>query len=162
VSVLQTTKPKVCIQAYKGKFMTIISQFFEDDHRRLDQLFEQFQQASGQTKLDHFDQFTSGLLAHIDWEENLLFPAVEKSAGFQANAGPTHVMRIEHEQIKQCLVLIKEKLADEANAELLESRLLDILAEHNFKEERILYPTCDNTIAKKDADTLVSQCLILQ
>ena len=138
--------------------MSVITEFFEDDHRRLDRLFEQFQAANDHAKQTLFNEFQLGLLKHIDWEENLLFPAVEQAAGFPAQAGPTHVMRIEHEQIKQCLALIANMLAEHKNSSVVEARLLDILAEHNVKEERILYPTSDNTIAKPDAEALIMAC----
>lgn len=138
-----------------------ITEFFEHDHQRLDNLFKEFQQ--NQLVIDKatplFHSFKQGLLRHIEWEEELLFPAVEVAAGLLPNMGQTHVMRMEHFQIKECLELIETKLADQADSTLVQDRLLDILAEHNIKEERVLYPMSDDSIPEYEAKRIINQCL---
>jgi iron-sulfur cluster repair protein YtfE (RIC family) len=139
---------------------TLLSDFFEQDHQRLDQLFNKFQQETNDANLavSLFSEFKHGLEQHIEWEEQILFPAVEQAAGFPINAGPTHVMRMEHQQIKECLMLIQTKVQKHEDSKLAEMRLLDILAEHNFKEERVLYPMSDQSISESNAQTIIEQC----
>lgn len=137
-----------------------ITEFFEQDHQRLDLLFSEYQQQKGNTEqaTPLFLKFKQGLLQHIDWEEQLLFPSVEKAAGFPPNAGPTHVMRMEHGQIKDCLQLIEMKLSQQQDSQAIETRLLDILASHNMKEEQILYPMSDESIPAEQATSIVASC----
>jgi iron-sulfur cluster repair protein YtfE (RIC family) len=137
-----------------------ITQFFEADHQRLDKIFSTFQQADmlSPQAIELFSDFKRGLLKHIDWEESFLFPEVEEAAGFPPNAGPTHVMRIEHFQIKECLELIENKLNNQQDSSLVQDRLLDILAEHNMKEERVLYPMSDQSIDQQIAIQIIAKC----
>lgn len=137
-----------------------ITQFFEADHQRLDKILSAFQQSdmTSPEAFELFSDFKQGLLKHIDWEESFLFPAVEEAAGFAPNAGPTHVMRMEHFQIKECLDLIENKLNNQQDSSLVQARLLDILAEHNMKEERVLYPMSDQSIDHCIATQIIEKC----
>lgn len=139
---------------------TLITDFFEHDHQRLDQIFAEFQQNKHDNSLALalFSQFKTGLVQHIEWEEQLLFPNVEKAAGFPPNAGPTAVMRMEHVQIKDCLTLIERQLNQEGDTSSIESQLLAILSSHNMKEENILYPMSDESIPANTAQSIVAQC----
>ncbi len=137
-----------------------ITDFFEQDHQRLDQLFAEYQRQKSNIEqaTPLFLKFKQGLLQHIDWEEQLLFPSVEQAAGFPPNAGPTHVMRMEHSQIKDCLQLIEMKLSQQQDSQAIETRLLDILAGHNMKEEQVLYPMSDQSIPAEQAASIVDSC----
>jgi len=125
-----------------------INQFFTHDHHRLDDLFIQFQKAEKhELQLELFQQFQEGLTAHIEWEEQLLFPQIEQAAGFPPHGGPTHVMRMEHQQIKECLSNIEQAITQMQESKGSQQQLLNILSEHNIKEENILYPLCDRLLA---------------
>ena len=136
--------------------MNSISDFFIDDHRRLDALLEQFQLPTNDltTKTDIFSQFKQGLLEHIDWEEKHLFPTLEVAAGWPGNAGPTFVMRTEHELIKQHLNYIEQGLSA-GQTDIKLQGLLDILQEHNDKEETILYPKSDQILSPQDKSQIL-------
>lgn len=139
---------------------TLITDFFEQDHHRLDQIFAEFQQNKQDTEkaIELFSQFKSGLIQHIQWEEKLLFPSVESAAGFPPNAGPTAVMRMEHIQIKDCLSLIEKQLNQAGDTAAMEAQLTHILSGHNMKEENILYPMSDESIPADTAQHLIAQC----
>lgn len=141
---------------------TLITDFFEQDHKRLDQIFTEFQQSKhDKTRAQAlFSQFKTGLIQHIEWEETLLFPNVEKAAGFPSHAGPTAVMRVEHMQIKDCLSLIERQLKQQADTTAIETQLLAILASHNMKEENVLYPMSDESIPVQSAQDIVAQCQV--
>jgi iron-sulfur cluster repair protein YtfE (RIC family) len=123
-----------------------IAGYFEDDHARLDRLFQEFQ---GTKRHDlaraavSFAEFKAGLERHIVWEEESLFPGFEDKTGMH-NAGPTAVMRMEHRLIKQCLQAIAQKLeCQDPDTEAEESGLRQTLGDHNRKEEQVLYPAID-------------------
>ena len=70
-----------------------------------------------------------------------------------SNAGPTAVMRTEHKQIKELLEKIRVNLAnDNIHARDLENGLIEILTEHNNKEESILYPWIDSSVSEKEKE----------
>jgi len=65
------------------------------DHDRLDEIFEGFKKlkdddidAAGKL----FLEFKTGLLQHINWEEDILFPVFEQKTGIH-DTGPTAIMR---------------------------------------------------------------------
>ncbi len=139
---------------------SIITDFFEQDHQKLDKLFTQFQNSKHDQRLaiELFSQFKLGLLQHIEWEEELLFPMLEKASGLSSNAGPTAVMRIEHRQIKDYLTLIEQWLVQTNSTEELEIQLIDLLSSHNTKEERVLYPMSDHHINSDMAQHIINCC----
>lgn len=130
-----------------------ISVTFEQDHDRLDALFNTFQQQKRKdfTKAQEaFVEFKFNLQRHIVWEEDVLFPKWEENSGM-AEGGPTQVMRTEHRMIGQCLEAIHEKVqAQNPDSDREEGRLLEILKSHNMKEERILYPSIDQVISEAE------------
>ena len=130
-----------------------ISVTFEQDHDRLDGLFESFQQ---QKRTDFagakraFMEFKTGLLRHIRWEEDLLFPKWEENSGM-AEGGPTQIMRSEHRSIRDGMDAIQRGIDHEGlDSGGDEQRLLELLKAHNMKEERILYPSMDQVIDEEE------------
>lgn len=85
---------------------------------------------------------TGVLLEHIRFEEEALFPLLEERVGLSPDQGPTAVMRQEHGQFK-ALIQNAVKNLEAGNGEGFRASLRSLLqglGEHNFKEERILYP----------------------
>ena len=127
-----------------------VSSFFEEDHDRLDALFTRFLtlkcEEPGEA-IELLRKFTDGLLRHIEWEEQILFPLFEANVGH--SGGPTEVMRLEHSQIKQLLERIRQDITSGTDSAEYEQRLLSVLGEHNWKEENILYPAMDNQLTSR-------------
>jgi regulator of cell morphogenesis and NO signaling len=131
----------------------LISEFFEADHDRLDELFKNYQEAKAGDlpgAKEKFNAFQSGLRRHIVWEEEILFALFENRTGM-FTSGPTAVMREEHRQIKEHLQSIDQKLSNnDVHCEPEENRLLGVLTVHNQKEEEILYPAIDRMAVEGD------------
>lgn len=130
-----------------------VSQFFQDDHARLDGLFAGFQDHknsdAGKSR-ELFREFKQGLERHIQWEEKILFPVFEGKTGMH-DTGPTAVMREEHRQIRELLQTIEKRLGDgSARTDHEEALLTGHLGLHNMKEERILYPAIDQSIGEPE------------
>jgi regulator of cell morphogenesis and NO signaling len=134
-----------------------ISEFYEQDHDRLDELFKTFQKMkrSDFTKAkEAFKAFKFGLQRHIVWEEDLLFPLWEEKTGM-SEGGPTFVMRAEHRQIGQQLEAIHDKVAEQnPDSDQEEQALLNLLGSHNMKEERVLYPAIDQVTSPDERETV--------
>lgn len=128
------------------------------DHRRLDDLFADAKRALAAGEVaraaEQFAAFREGLERHMAVEEQVLFPAFESLTGI--TAGPTRVMRAEHDQMRELLDAISSRLAQDAPGpqQTPLAELTALLYAHNGKEERILYPTTDH--AAEAAGTLES------
>lgn len=137
--------------------MKSIKKFFEEDHKRLDKIFENFEKKINNDfnkAKSIFHDFKIGLQRHIVWEENVLFPIFEEKTGMK-NVGPTQVMRIEHKMIKEQLEKIHDKIkSSNKNISELSTKLIEILSTHNKKEESILYPWIDETLDKKELSSV--------
>ncbi len=126
---------------------------FAADHDRLDQLFAEFQRLK---RIDYpkakenFKEFKTGLQRHIVWEEQILFPAFENKTGM-CDVGPTAVMRAEHRQIGARLEALHDKVRHaDPESDQEEEALLQLLAQHNLKEESVLYPAMDRMMSEQE------------
>lgn len=120
-------------------------------HKHCDELFadaeDLVRRGEWQKSAAQFARFRGELEAHFESEEQTLFPALESATGM--SGGPTQVMRYEHQQMRALLDDIAEAMTarqGEAAAALADT-LLVMMQQHNLKEEHILYPMCDRTLA---------------
>lgn len=143
-----------------------VTDYFQTDHRRLDAIYERFEDAAALSDWDKaladFREFSLGLKRHIKAEEEILFPLFEEKTGM-VDAGPTFVMKMEHKEIKELLERIENGAAS-ANASVVnEARtlLMNILADHNMKEEHILYPESDSFISDDERSEVIKKTQLL-
>lgn len=130
-----------------------INQHYTEDHQHLDDLFHEFQRLKfiDRWKAEQaFHEFKTGLERHIVWEEEILFPAFEGKLNHLQD-GPTTVMRLEHQEIRNHLEAVAQKIAEE-NFETKDDELAleTILCPHNHKEEGILYPMMDQVFSEQE------------
>ncbi len=135
-----------------GNKMKSVSDYFADDHDKIDGFFAEFRALKRQDPAlakQRFKEFLKSLTRHIVWEEEVLFPAFEKSAP-EALPGPTTVMRMEHREIKKRLDAIHDKVrVGNPQSGEEEEALRSLLESHNMKEEKILYPAIDAAMGKE-------------
>jgi hemerythrin-like domain-containing protein len=128
-----------------------ISQYLTADHHHCDDLFADAENAVAnddwRTAKTQFKAFEAATLLHLTREENILFPAFEARTGI--SHGPTTIMRSEHVEIRETLQAMELAIAEQdADAYLgLAETMLMLLRQHNMKEEQILYPMADQTLA---------------
>ena len=127
------------------------------DHDRLDALeedaFQRLAAGDAEGARGRWSEFVVGLLRHIRFEEEVLFPEFEARCG----AGPTEVMRFEHRGIEALVEAIGEALAAPVSALALREQLHDLLGMHNVKEEHVLYPATDRSLRAEERDALVAR-----
>ncbi len=129
--------------------------FMGKDHDRLDSIFKKFRSYKNIDKnkaIKLFHEFKSDLQRHIVWEEEILFPLFERKTGM--NDGPTVVMRMDHNNIKDLLERIINNLNRDIPSKDLENELVLILTDHNEKEESLLYPWIDNSVNNKEREEI--------
>ena len=73
------------------------------------------------------------------------------------NMGPSAVMRHEHKMIKDLLKQIHEQVMDAMDSVSLEFELLQMLGQHNVKEENVLYPMIDQLTDSKQKEEIFSK-----
>lgn len=141
----------------------LISDYFKEDHDRLDDLFRKFQEMREKMPEkagEFFKPFKMGLEQHILWEEQILFPLFEQRTGM-IGQGPTVVMRLEHQEIKKLLSEIDSGIrSQKAETTGQAQTLSDILGEHNAKEEQILYPMIDEAVSEKERQEILEKVTI--
>jgi len=139
-----------------------VTEYFESDHRRLDAIYDRFQDEfrAGEWEAAEADfrEFRLGLKRHIKAEEEILFPTFEEKTGM-VDAGPTFVMRMEHKDIQDYLdrVLEGAEAKDPARTKDAAALLTGILADHNMKEEHILYPESDSFLNGTERSDVVKK-----
>jgi iron-sulfur cluster repair protein YtfE (RIC family) len=141
-----------------------VSQVLPPHHKHCDDLFAAAEEAAQQGDWARCGSALAGfaleLRAHLAAEEAVLFPAFEAASGMKN--GPTQMMRIEHEQMRELLGQLEAGLAaqDAEGFDGAAETLLILMQQHNMKEENILYPMCDRALAGdvgRVTDTLLTQ-----
>lgn len=122
-----------------------ITQILGDDHRDLDAQWERIRTVSGTdpaTRQEMFAAFAAGLLHHIAVEEELLFPVLESADPVRQTLAAR--LREEHREIRETLHRIEVALSCGPESwEELGTELIDVLWEHNAREEGAAYPWLD-------------------
>jgi iron-sulfur cluster repair protein YtfE (RIC family) len=137
--------------------MTTLTEPLHRHHKHCDDLFADAEAAvaSGDWTLAQtaLTGFHAELETHFRTEEEVLFPAFESATGM--TGGPTQMMRYEHVQMRDLLAQMEGGLAsrDKAAFAGAAETLLIFMQQHNMKEENILYPMCDRSLAAQ-ADAL--------
>ena len=135
-----------------------ISGFFEKDHDEIDQILATVDCARPGEALPRFEEFDRRLERHIVWEESLLFPSAVDAAP-HLEQGPVGMMKMEHVRIRASKAEAVRCLrgGDAAGARRAIEEMLEALGPHNMKEERILYPLCDQLLAGPAAEALLAR-----
>lgn len=128
------------------------------DHRRCDRLLALVETDAGRGDWDRIGaealDFERAMEGHFRFEEETLFPSLE--ARVPMAAGPTGVMRLEHRQLRalmtDLLAAVQARDGDECLG-ILETLHL-ATQQHNAKEEGILYPLADQTLATQAPELL--------
>lgn len=138
--------------------MTTISDFMSNDHRACDKLFalaeESAAKGNWEKASDQFAAFRRETEHHLAMEEETLFPAFDEQAGMAG--GPTHVMRSEHQQMRQVIDDMAARLAakDSDGYLGLSETLMLLMQQHNMKEEQILYRMMDQAFGAEASGIL--------
>jgi iron-sulfur cluster repair protein YtfE (RIC family) len=138
--------------------MSTILEFLGGDHRACDDLFASAEAAAAQKNWDSarslFGQFQAAMAHHLAMEEDVLFPAFESRTGM--SSGPTQVMRMEHEQMRDLMQEMANAVAagNQDSYLGLSETLNMLMQQHNLKEENMLYPMSDRVLGADSASLI--------
>ena len=138
--------------------MPRITDVMSTDHHRCDEIFAKAEEAISKGDWEQgaaaFQEFNDAMERHFTMEEGVLFPTFEQRTGM--TAGPTQVMRMEHMQMRQLFSEMEEAVEQKDQDKYLglSETLLMVMAQHNTKEEQILYTMADQTLRDEATDVL--------
>lgn len=129
-----------------------LSELMGGDHQDLDERWERLR-STPETDLEArrrlFEAFREDLLDHIALEESELFPRMQ-----EADPGQRALVErllTEHREIRGALDRISDRLAHGSGSiEDLGQELIDVLWEHNAREEAAAYPWLDEHVTTEE------------
>jgi hemerythrin-like domain-containing protein len=138
------------VKTNEREAMTTLHAYLAGDHRACD---EEYGWAESRVVCGDwpnakqaFGGFTRHLEHHLEQEEQVLFPALERATG--STMGPTAVMRSEHEHMR-ALVRTMAAAIDARDATVFfdyADSLRMLMHQHNLKEESVLYPMAERVL----------------
>jgi iron-sulfur cluster repair protein YtfE (RIC family) len=137
-----------------------VTEYLAADHRRIDAVIADIGAMIEDNELERadscFGDLDAALRRHIHIEEEILFPIFEAAVGL---SGPTSVMRFEHRKIEGWLDELKGALFESSRprASTAMAELVQVLEQHNHKEEAVLYPRTDAALSPAERRDLVSR-----
>jgi hemerythrin-like domain-containing protein len=165
-------RASVAIMPRRSSGPPTVTELFEEDHSRLDCLATALCEEAKARRPRAFvlaPLFVDGLRRHIQMEEEILFPLFEMAAGASCR-NETILMRREHVAIERYLVdLLRavERLRTEPGRTAPVDDLLRaywgsaaVLADHNAKEERRLFPIVDRALSTADREELLRRVIL--
>ena len=139
--------------------MSDIKEFMTQEHRDCDEIFVQMEEAvasKSDEALTKFESFQDALTNHFKMEEMVLFVMFEQKTGM--SEGPTQVMVMEHEQMRELLSKMQGAVESNDTTKFfgLSETLMILMQQHNMKEEQMLYTMIQQHLGD-DADHVISR-----
>lgn len=131
-----------------------VNEFMTQDHRDCDDQFANLENIIDKENFEGancmFDEFYNHMIKHFDMEEKIMFPMFNECSAEGCN--PTHVMIMEHDQMRALLNKMKSAIdSKDKNSFLgLSENLMFLAQQHNMKEEQIMYNLVDNALDSED------------
>ena len=138
--------------------MADLKEFMTKDHRDCDDTFAAMEQKANSEGVaaakEMYEKMAEEMEHHFQMEERVLFPAFEEKTGMRQ--GPTQMMRMEHEQMRQLISDIGEAVSNDNKDRFfgLTETMMIMLQQHNMKEEQMLYTMVQQHMAP-EADQLI-------
>lgn len=140
--------------------MSTIKSYMTQDHRDCDELFSALENSVADGKWEEakgrFPEFNDAMIRHFRMEEEVMFPVFEQKTGFVG--GPTYVMTMEHNQMRQILEELSSALINEDRNRFLglSETFMILVQQHNMKEEQMLYNMIDMHL-RDENDAIMSE-----
>jgi len=125
------------------------------DHQRLDVLLKALERGPSTSSAE---AFTRGLLHHMTWEDQHLFPAV-KARATEKERRSIESLEIDHERLRDTLKDLATAVAagDVAGAGGIVRWLGTLLQGHNYDEEHGVYVEADRLLSRDERRRLIER-----
>ncbi len=130
-----------------------LADYLKDEHEHCDAGFVRTETAVAAQRWDDalaaHREFEADHAAHLRFEEDRLFPELDRHGGMMA--GPTDIMRREHVQLRRLLAAMGQALlTHDGEAFYEQADLFRVMNhQHNQKEENIIYPMADKLLGAR-------------
>ncbi|HEY4546721.1 MAG TPA: hemerythrin domain-containing protein [Pedomonas sp.] len=117
--------------------------FLKQDHRTVEQLFSQFEEASdGRTRASIMRKIAQALTVHAQIEEELFYPAARQEMG---DHDLLNEAQVEHDSVKKLIAEIESMRPSEQLYKAKVTVLQEYVKHHVKEEERELFPEVKKT-----------------
>jgi hemerythrin superfamily protein len=113
-----------------------VTRILEADHRQVEELFEVIAKADGSEREALIDELTTSLKAHMELEEEVLYPAMEASTGTDA----AEEAKAEHRLGRKALKRLQSLAPDEPGFGAAFAAVQAIIFHHVEEEEGDVFP----------------------
>lgn len=118
------------------------------DHRKVVQLYQQYQGTQGSQKQHLVEQICHELTIHAQLEESIFYPAVQQSLGAQGSS-LIQEARKEHGEIKQKIHQLQSGGGTGANTDSMVSELMSSVEHHVQEEESHMLPQAQKQLGQQ-------------
>ena len=123
----------------------------KEDHRKVEELFQQLESATGKAKKGVFEQIKMELELHTHIEEKIFYPALEKPR-------QTHELTLEayeeHDVVKKLLKELSRSKSPDEEWEAQAKVLQENVEHHVEEEENELFPKASSVLSEADIEEL--------
>lgn len=140
--------------------MQPLTDYLKGEHKQSDVWFALAESAVSESRwteaIATYRKFEAANTRHIGFEEDVLFPELDRNADMVA--GPTDMMRREHVHLRHLLSAMHDALTDSDRDAFYENADLFRVVnhQHNQKEEHILYPMADKALGPRGMHLLAA------
>jgi iron-sulfur cluster repair protein YtfE (RIC family) len=160
-------RPRVVVMPRRAKGATTITELLEADHARLDGLLDKLKGQLATRDVGAVataNVFAFGMSRHVTLEDEVLFPLYERRTRISLSE---HIRQIaiEHSTVRHYIALLVTAANKMANPQTraegaddldhVRNGLEGVLEEHDAREERLLFPTIDHTLAQIERTALL-------
>lgn len=117
------------------------------DHRKVEQLFQQFQQGQGPQKQQLVEQICQELTIHAQLEESIFYPAVQQKLG--QGSSLVQEARKEHDEIKQKIQQLRSGSGNGTKVDAMVSQLMSTVQHHVQEEESQMLPQAQQQLGSQ-------------
>jgi hemerythrin superfamily protein len=116
-------------------------ELLKEDHRKVEQLFQSFEEADGRSRQGIADEALKALEVHTKIEETLVYPAIREATGEE------DLVDEANEEHHVVTLLIKELKKMKASAEGYKAKftvMSELVKHHIEEEEKEMFPEAEN------------------
>jgi hypothetical protein len=116
------------------------TELLEQQHRMMEELFDEFEQAAEGEKADVFEQIAANLVAHDAIEREIFYPACEKTLSGEEEEDVLGESLVEHGVVEFCLFRADKNRSKPAELDKYVTVLKEVVFHHVKEEEDELLP----------------------
>lgn len=130
------------------------NELLEQQHRMVEELFDQFEQADESEKADVFEQIAANLVAHDAIEREIFYPACEETMGEEEEEDVLGESLVEHGVVEFCLFRADKNKSNPEELEKYVTVLKEVVFHHVKEEEDELLPKAKKALGGERLEEL--------